>query len=521
VLDKQPRFVLVLDRSGSMASGHKMADAQHGAVYWLEFCSVDDDLLAVIWYDHAIDRILNLVQVDTVGDLTPIEDAVNALTPRGSTNIRDGLFEALDQIQSLDTRAATQVALLLTDGKHNTPSGSSAAEALPDFQNAGVRIYSLGVGTPAAVDMDTLDELADGTGGRSFAVGDDEPGQVEAAMVEINAEVRGGIITTSPASFPDAKRSPLDEWASAKKRPSLREILEALQLHVEHLRRPHPRLVVIPVMVEAKCSRASFTLIFPEAERLWLYLVDPDGRIVDMAEAGVHLRQSTAPHEFAIVDAPKAGRWLLIAVRPTSGPAFTFRAVAGGENTNLQVFGAAQTANAAGAPVRISARARWLHELSNITVTATVVSPTGEKVHITLRDGGGSRPEDGLYEGYYTPSHPGRHSGIIRIRSTGRARIAQAYHLAAHRMEKSISVRVKVPSFVREIPIYFDAGARRPVKDVEKEKGLVDKYRKERKRARKLQSATRVQASRKRGTTRPKGRVTNAMRRKPLGRSKR
>ena len=37
VLDPDPRFAIVLDRSHSMADGTKLADAQHGAVYWVEF----------------------------------------------------------------------------------------------------------------------------------------------------------------------------------------------------------------------------------------------------------------------------------------------------------------------------------------------------------------------------------------------------------------------------------------------------------------------------------------------------
>ena len=57
VLDKQPRFALVLDRSGSMEHGHKMAGAQYGAIYWLEYCAASEDLLTIIWYDHEIERI--------------------------------------------------------------------------------------------------------------------------------------------------------------------------------------------------------------------------------------------------------------------------------------------------------------------------------------------------------------------------------------------------------------------------------------------------------------------------------
>jgi hypothetical protein len=79
-LEKQPRFAV-------------MVDARHGAVYWLEYCSVGNDLLSVIAYD--------------------------------------------DQIESLPTRAAVQVGLLITDGIHNFPAGSSPVEALEDYRRAG------------------------------------------------------------------------------------------------------------------------------------------------------------------------------------------------------------------------------------------------------------------------------------------------------------------------------------------------------------------------------------------------
>jgi hypothetical protein len=56
VLEKQPRFALVLDRSGSMSTGNKMTDAQHGAVYWLEYCAEGDDMLTIVRHDGAEGR---------------------------------------------------------------------------------------------------------------------------------------------------------------------------------------------------------------------------------------------------------------------------------------------------------------------------------------------------------------------------------------------------------------------------------------------------------------------------------
>jgi len=90
------------------------------------------------------------------------------------------------------------------------------------------------------------------------------------------------------------------------------------------------------------------------------------GRPADMKSAAVKHVRSEAPHEFAIVDKPEAGRWYMAALRATTGKGFTYRAVAGGENRRLQVFGGAQNENCAGAPVRIWAKAQFGDLLSGL-----------------------------------------------------------------------------------------------------------------------------------------------------------
>jgi hypothetical protein len=427
-------------------------------------------------------------------------DSIRALTPRGTTNIRDGLYAALGQIQTPATRAAVQVALLLTDGKHNTPYGSRAIEVLPDFQEAGVRIYTLGVGQADAVDMDVLDQLAFDTDGRSYAVGDDHPGQVQTALVEIRAEVDGGIITTAPAIFPDSRKAVLDElttkWIKARKRPSLKELLELLKISpLDQLIHPPKRilrrLVPIPVDVEQQCDRVSFSLVYPENHEIWLYLVDAAGHLIDMEIPEVHHVISSSPHEFAIVEKPKDGRWYMIAVRPHAGSSFTFQAVAGGENRHLQVFGEVTRTNYAKAPVRLWASARFIQELSNLRVTATVIAPNGRMQQIRLTDDRFNEPNSGVYEAYVTPKYQGRYRGWIRIENLGSAIVAQPNYLISHSKDKSISIEAKVPKFVREIPFYFDSGERPDIKDEEREKDLIGKYATLRPRPTKLKSARR------------------------------
>ena len=472
VLDKQPRFTLVMDRSGSMSTGHKMADAQHGAVYWLEFCALGNDLLSIHWYDHAIEDIIPLTQVSTLGDLETQKNDINALTPRGSTNIRDGLYRGLDEIQSLPTRAAVQVALLLTDGIHNTPLGSSPSEVIPEFNEAGARIYALGVGDPAAVDMPTLDQLAEDTGGRSYAVGDDRPGEVEAAMVEINAEVRGGIITTVPSAFPDAKKSRADDYFAKhfdqlsekdrRRHPPLEEVLKALRLNgldglKEEAKKSQSRIRLVPVRVEQGAQRVSFNLIYPQSTQVWLYLIDPDGNVY----TGPRMNHviSDAPHEFAVVRRPKAGLWHMLAVRARPGGAFTLRAVAGIENKSIQVFGGATINHQVSGSVGVWATARFIHQLSGLRVTARIIDPRDQVHSLLLNDEQVHEPQSGSYQASFLPKTDGRHRGVLRVENLGKAVRANPLRLISH-STGTVDLQVKPPRFVREIPFYFDVGKR-------------------------------------------------------------
>jgi hypothetical protein len=477
VLDKQLRFSVIVDRSGSMASGHKMADAQHGAVYWLEYCALGSDLLSVVAYDDQIDTTLAQTQVSTLGGLGSTTAAINALTPRGATNIRDALFQARDQIESLPTRAAVQVTLLLTDGVHNFPPGSSPLESLPDLQEGGIRVYALGVGGPGDIDMNALNALAAGTGGRSYAVGDNQPSLIETKMIEINAEVRGGIITTAPILFPDSRTSALDKVVGMPKkpvdprrRPPLERLLEALRIRdVEQLfprggRSRSNRAVAIPVHVEPDADRASFTVTHPENVDVWLYLLDPSGALADTSPGGTATQvASSAPHEFIVVERPDPGRWTLVALRMRSGVAFSAHVVAGGENRNLQVFANAPAANPKGGPVPISASARWGHELTNLRARAVVTAPSGGRHAISLDDalpdGGGS----GEYLGTFGPTETGRHEALVTVSGSPDASLADPYRQIVHADVDTIDTALAVPHFVRRVVVVFEVGDPPPI----------------------------------------------------------
>jgi hypothetical protein len=113
----------------------------------------ENDLLTLVSYDDQIDTMLNLTQVFTLSALGATTKVINALTPRGATNIRDALFAARSEIESRPTRAAVHAGLLITDWIHNFPFGSSPLEALDEYAEGGIRLYTLAVGQPGDVDM--------------------------------------------------------------------------------------------------------------------------------------------------------------------------------------------------------------------------------------------------------------------------------------------------------------------------------------------------------------------------------
>ena len=147
------------------------------------------------------------------------------------------------------------------------------------------------------------------------------------------------------------------------------------------------------------------------------------------------------------------------------GPNISAKALAGGENRHLQVFGDVVKNPPFGSPVKMWASARWRNELSNLRVTATVISPDGSRDLVILTDNKYNEPNTGNYEGYITPEKEGRYRVIIKIENKGNAIIANPYKLMMHTEKTSISIKSIAPRFIRSIVCYFDYGRRQKVRD--------------------------------------------------------
>lgn len=216
LLAPEQRFVLVVDRSGSMA-GSKIAEARFGADWWADNAHIDDRLGVVSFADAAVvDFALGPITSDA--DRTAAQGAIAGIAAGGQTSIGGGLRAALNEILGAGQRAATQVAVLLTDGLHNV--GEDPSTVLPDLIANGVRVYTIGIGP--GVNTTLLQGIASQTGGTfyridpSLSVGDQQF-RIRTVLMEISGVARdnGGVVTTQPEMVPEGGQATTTVWVES------------------------------------------------------------------------------------------------------------------------------------------------------------------------------------------------------------------------------------------------------------------------------------------------------------------
>jgi|WetSurMetagenome_2_1015567.scaffolds.fasta_scaffold142822_2 hypothetical protein len=169
------RFVLVIDRSGSMMGDNKLTEAKFGADWWADALP-DDDQIAIVSFSDTAAVNYQMHALKTPGDRNNIKNAISSISAQGTTSIGDGLLKARNEILNpSDTTlpsAATKAIVLLTDGRQNTgPSPyvtlPSGIPLLQDLNNNQIRVYTIGIGSD--VDPILLQDIASQTGGTYYA----------------------------------------------------------------------------------------------------------------------------------------------------------------------------------------------------------------------------------------------------------------------------------------------------------------------------------------------------------------
>jgi hypothetical protein len=277
VLQPEQRFVLVIDRSGSM-QGNKLTEARFGADWWADH-AVAGDILGVVSFSDAATTDFALTTIVDDTERNAAQAAIGGLAAGGQTSIGGGLREGLDDILAAGPRAATQVVVLLTDGLHN--SGESPAAVLPDLVANGVRVYTIGIG--ASIDTTLLQTIATTTGGTFYRIDPtlsaaNQEFRIRTVLQEISGIARdnGGVVTTRPEPLGEKKR------------------------------------VELSVFIEPGSQLATFGVTWTGADNVVLLeLVSPDGETIAVDATPGNVRQITTgrPYMAFQIEKPTDGEW--------------------------------------------------------------------------------------------------------------------------------------------------------------------------------------------------------------------
>jgi VWFA-related protein len=147
--------VLAIDRSGSMR-GQPIKDALQAAKDFIrEMRPIDR--VGLVSFDDRV-TVIGRPYVDK----GPLVKAIDKIKVGKDTALNDAVMKSLQLLSPFTGRRAV---IVLTDGKENR-SKATRDETIKEAVRLGVPIITVGLGKE--VDVDALDAMADGSGGRAF-----------------------------------------------------------------------------------------------------------------------------------------------------------------------------------------------------------------------------------------------------------------------------------------------------------------------------------------------------------------
>jgi len=152
---------LVIDRSGSMGSQQRMANARRAATMAVDRLGADD-ILSIVSYD---DRVEVEVPATKVLNRSDVKARIERLSPRGSTAIHAALLKAADEVRKFKSKDRVNRIVLISDGLANVgPSQPRDFESLGrEFASEGITVSTIGLGNGYNEDlMAGLARSADG-----------------------------------------------------------------------------------------------------------------------------------------------------------------------------------------------------------------------------------------------------------------------------------------------------------------------------------------------------------------------
>lgn len=151
-------LVLTVDSSGSI--GADLAIARQALLNFVALRDLTQDRISVVGFDTTIFTFSPLSQ-----DKAVIDAAINSLQLGGLTSIAVGIDAATQELTTGQTSGNPRVLLLFSDGQANTlrydhPAKDQAYQAASAAKAAGIRVMTIAIGNPNAVDFGLMRDMA-------------------------------------------------------------------------------------------------------------------------------------------------------------------------------------------------------------------------------------------------------------------------------------------------------------------------------------------------------------------------
>lgn len=195
--------VFVLDTSGSMAEGDKLAQAKKALAFCLANLN-EGDRFELVRFSTEAEAVFGKLQEATKESRSKAREFVEALTPMGGTAIQEALLMALAPAKAQAQVGRPYVVVFLTDGRPTigeTDEDAILASVTKPVGNAPIRIFSFGIGTD--INTHLLDKITEKTRAVSQYVLPDE--DIELKVSSFYSKINDPVMANLELSFSNVR----------------------------------------------------------------------------------------------------------------------------------------------------------------------------------------------------------------------------------------------------------------------------------------------------------------------------
>ncbi|MHA2856511.1 vWA domain-containing protein [Paenibacillus lautus] len=169
--------VLVMDASNSMKNSDPERISGEAMKMFIDMLATTGDKVGIVSYTDRIQREKALLEIQSEADKTALKEFIDQLDRGPYTDMSVGLDEAVKVLkQGMDPAHAPMIVVLAdgnndldpNTGRTSKEASEQLAQAVKEAKGSGIPIYTIGLNADGKLNKETLAELANQTGGKSF-----------------------------------------------------------------------------------------------------------------------------------------------------------------------------------------------------------------------------------------------------------------------------------------------------------------------------------------------------------------